>query len=358
MQSIRGSLGHLRVEWARQILYWWKHYNSLYLHEALVAPLIEIGASKTCLGRWSNVPPTISISYDHIVGDSWLTVLDTLRHEMAHQYVDQVIQPDNETAHGPAFRMACKRLRCSDKASGNSSTDHDLQKDIMERVRKVLSMVDSPNENEAQVAIHKVRKLLMKYNIDLVELDRTRKFVRRSIGSVKKRHASYELWLAYILNEHFFVETIWAESYVASKNKIGTVLEIYGTLANTEMALYVHDYLSNLLPTLWIEYKKKQKITSNKERHRYWSGILQGFCEKISNRHRKEKNEEGITEWYGDPKLLDFYQNFNPQVRVRRSRGVRQSDTFIAGIRTGQKVEIRSAIDGRENEFGGYLKDA
>ena len=355
---MRGSLGHLRVEWARQILYWWKYYNSLYLHEALIAPLIDIGDSKTYLGRWCCDPPVITISYDHIVRDSWLTVLDTLRHEMAHQYVDQVIRTDGETAHGPAFRMACKRLRCSDNSSGNISRESGLQTNVMERVRKVLSLVDSPNEHEAQAAIQKVRTLLMKYNIDLVELDRDRQFVRRSIGPVKRRHASYELWLAYILNEHFFVETIWAESYVASCNQIGTVLEIYGTIANTDMASYVHQYLSNLLPVLWDDYRKKEGIKSNKERQRYWSGVLQGFCEKLSSRDRKEKIErEGIALWHGDPKLLEFYHNFNPNVLVRRSGGVRQSDTFTAGIRTGQKVEIRSGIESRGNDFGGYLEN-
>jgi hypothetical protein len=358
---MRGSLGHLRVEWARQILYWWKYYNSLYLHEALIAPLIDVGDSKTYLGRWRCDPPVITISYDHIVRDSWLTVLDTLRHEMAHQYVDQVIRPDGETAHGPAFRMACKRLRCSDNSSRNISKDPGLQTNVMERVRKVLSLVDSPNEHEAQAAIQKVRMLLLKYNIDLVELDRERQFVRRSIGPIKRRHASFELWLAYILNEHFFVETIWAESYVAHRNQMGTVLEIYGTLANTDMASYVHDYLSNLLHVLWEDYRKKEGIETNKERQRYWSGVLQGFCEKMSNRDRKERSKGGdgrnIDVWNGDPQLLEFYHNFNPNVRVRRSGGVRQNGTYIAGMRTGQKVEIRSGIESRDNKFGGYLEN-
>ena len=356
MQSAAESLKHLRSAWARQILYWWKQYNSLYLREALVAPLIEISSSKSYMGRWRNDPPVITIAYDHILKDSWLSVLDTLRHEMAHQYVDQVIQPDGETAHGPAFRMACKRLRCSDRASAKSSTDFDSQKNIMERVRKVLSLTDSPNEYEAQAAIHKVRLLLLRYNIDLVELDQDRQFVRRSIGPVKRRHASFELWLAYILSEHFFVETIWAESYVASKNQLGTVLEIYGTTENTDMASYVHTYLINLLPVLWQDYRDRKGIKSNKERQRYWSGVLQGFCEKLSNREEKGKSLcEAIAEWNGDPALTKFFKDYNPNVKVRRSGGVWQNDTYIAGIRTGKKVEIRSGIGNNNDGFGGYL---
>ena len=142
---------------------------------------------------------------------------------------------------------------------------------------------------------------------------------------------------------------------------MGTVLEIYGTLANTDMASYVHDYLSNLLHVLWEDYRKKEGIETNKERQRYWSGVLQGFCEKMSNRDRKERSKGGdgrnIDVWNGDPQLLEFYHNFNPNVRVRRSGGVRQNGTYIAGMRTGQKVEIRSGIESRDNKFGGYLEN-
>ena len=62
MQSAAESLKHLRSAWARQILYWWKQYNSLYLREALVAPLIEISSSKSYMGRWRNDPPVITIA--------------------------------------------------------------------------------------------------------------------------------------------------------------------------------------------------------------------------------------------------------------------------------------------------------
>ena len=141
------------------------------------------------------------------------------------------------------------------------------------------------------------------------------------------------------------------------ENQLGTVLEIYGTTENTDMASYVHTYLINLLPVLWQDYRdRKKELNRIRKGNVIGSGVLQGFCEKLSNREEKEKSPcEVIAEWNGDPALTKFFKDYNPNVKVRRSGGVWQNDTYIAGIRTGKKVEIRSGIANNNDGFGGYL---
>ena len=39
--------------------------------------------------------------------EPWQVVIEVLRHEMAHQYVDEVLRIHDESAHGPAFRKVC-----------------------------------------------------------------------------------------------------------------------------------------------------------------------------------------------------------------------------------------------------------
>ena len=108
----------LRVAWTRKLVLWWQHYNAEYLQSALRIPLVEIVDARSFLGRWHGGERRLVIAVAHIEEDPWLDVLDTLRHEMAHQYVDDVLAISGEPPHGPAFRRACEKLRCSPRARG------------------------------------------------------------------------------------------------------------------------------------------------------------------------------------------------------------------------------------------------
>lgn len=350
----------IRVAWTRKLVLWWHHYNAEYLGQALRAPLIELVDSQAALGRWYGAQRRLVLAVSHIEHDPWLDVLDTLRHEMAHQYVDEVLEVDGETAHGPAFQRACHKLRCSPRARGADSRRPLEREDrLLRRLHKVLSLADSPNENEAEVAVQKARQMLLRYNLDVVSLDAERHYARRSLGLVKGRRASYELWLSLILQEFFFVETIWAESYIAARDRAGTVLEIYGTEANLNMAAYVYDYLTQLMGPLWETYRRAAGLDSNRERQRYWSGLLEGFYRKLRQRDEVERAQGGaLVAWKGDPQLRRYYEHVNPRIRVRYGRGVQPSDAYRAGLVEGGNVEIRRPIEPHGPAWGGFLERA
>ena len=111
-------------------------------------PLVEIVDARSFLGRWYGGERRYAvIAHSHIEEDPWLDVLDTLRHEMAHQYVDEVLAISGEPPHGPAFRRACEKLRCSPRARGVSATGKLTAEDrLLQRLRKVLSLAESPND--------------------------------------------------------------------------------------------------------------------------------------------------------------------------------------------------------------------
>jgi len=347
----------LRQTWGRKLLMWWRHYNEEYLAGALRLPVVEVVDSVAVLGRWHAAERRLAIAARHIERDPWLDVLDTLRHEMAHQYVGEVLKVDDETAHGEAFRRACQKLRCSPRASTASKRGAVADEDrLMQRLRKVLSLADSPNEHEAETAVQKARLLLLRYNIDIVALDAARQFSRRALGSIKGRRASYELWLALILQEYFFVETIWAETYIAARDRTGTVLEIYGTDANLDMAAYVYDYLTQLLPPLWNAYRSAQGLDSNRERQRYWAGVLEGFYHKLQDQDQHMHGEkEDLMRWKGDERLRQYYAHINPRVRVRYGRGVEPSEAYRAGLVDGRNVQIHRPVAAAANGIEGYI---
>jgi len=143
----------LQRSWVRKLYAWWRHYNEEYLDGALVLPLIELGGGGAVLGSWDTTHRRLRIAAGHIAADPWLRVMDTLRHEMAHQYVAEVLQAADEAPHGEAFRRACKKLRCQPAARAVGTSKRDAADQLLQRLQKVLSLTDSCNEHEAETAV-------------------------------------------------------------------------------------------------------------------------------------------------------------------------------------------------------------
>jgi hypothetical protein len=345
----------LHNQWNRQLYLWWHCYNREYLSEALRKPLIGIGDSEQQLGSWNGQRRMLMISRTHILEDPWHSVMDTLRHEMAHQYVDEVLKPAAERPHGPAFQAACRRLRCLPRPETIPKEPRQPEEEKIIRVlKKVLSLAGSPNEHEAQAAVQKARYLLTKYSIDLVNFDRERQFNSRCLGQVKRRRMSHELWLASILNEFFFVEVLWAESYDAQRGRSGSVLEIYGTTSNLEMAEYVYHYLLGLLDRLWKAYKAQNGIRLNRERQRYLAGVLEGFYRKLQEQENTLEKTHALV-WKGDPRLQTFYRYLNPRVQKRYWGGPSRTRTYEDGRLQGRRVTIQRPIAQKGTGLAGYL---
>lgn len=352
----------LERAWGRALYRWWEHTNREYLHGALRRPQIHLGDGEAHLGEWDPAQRRITISRQHIRRDPWTAVLDTLRHEMAHQFVWEVLGARDERPHGEAFRQACQRLRCDPRPTAAAHVAGDDEQRVVRLVRKLLSLGDSPNENEAQAAVNKAQRLLLEYNIDLVEADAARAFERRQLGRVKGRHPAWELWLAMILNEYFFVEVLWVRSYDAPRDREGTLLEIYGTATNLDMAEYVYDYLSQLLERLWDDYRTARGLTDNRERMRYFAGVLQGFHGKLGR--QRADLAEGAADvpatrdlvWQGDPQLQAWYRWHNPRIQTRQTGGVAASDAFRHGVEEGRRVSLRRPVTSADGR-GGLLTE-
>jgi hypothetical protein len=339
----------LKEAWVKRLRQWWHYYNLEYLNEALRPPVFRLGDGSGKLGHWESATRTLVVSADHIERHLWLAVMDTLRHEMAHQFADEVLRAEGEGPHGPAFREACGRLRCSPRATarqedldvGEGETEDDR---IVRRLKKLLSLAQSPSEHEAQAAVKKARLLLTRYNIDLVDLDRERRFDVLTVGDVKGRRTSYELWLASILSAFFFVEAIWVHSYDARRDRTGTVLQLFGTKHNLEMAAYVHDYLLRLLDRLWVDYRSHAGLTSNRERQRYFTGAMEGFYRKLDDQQETLVSEQALI-WKGDPELTRFRRYHLPRVTSASGGSAARTSAYRDGVAEGRRITLSRPVE-------------
>ena len=87
--------------------------------ETLRKPFFSLRDMQGKWGYWSGDNNEICLSRNLVLDHPWDTVCETLLHEMAHQFAEQVLGARNEPPHGPNFLKACHLLRANPKASGN-----------------------------------------------------------------------------------------------------------------------------------------------------------------------------------------------------------------------------------------------
>jgi hypothetical protein len=349
----------LQQTWVRRLAWHYNQFNYLYLRSRLSRPLVTLLDSSGLLGKWDATTRTIGISVFHILEHSWESVLDTLRHEMAHQYVHEVLGLPGAPPHGEPFREASKLLRCDPAAAASQGSlksldaSSDERDKVLGRIRDLLALATSPNEHEAASAMRMANKYLLKYNLDLAALEGERHYSYRYLGRSIGRVHEYQSTLGHILQEHFFVLVIWTFSYDPFRDVPGSILQVSGTPENIEVAEYVYNYVMNLTEPLWRAHRKLRE-SSGGTKLQYLAGLLRGLQAKLDLQRRELKDEHGLV-WVGDKGLTDYYEHLHPKTTSSSNWGASRSADFHAGMEDGRKLTIHRGIGSESRNRGKLL---
>jgi hypothetical protein len=320
----------------------------------LVPPVIVLSDSTTHLGRWHSGTRLLEISRTLVLDRPWLEVASVLEHEMAHQFVDEILHVRTETAHGETFRRVCAErgidARAAGKPSVASPTDPasagagaDPGADrVLERIRKLLALAGSPNQHEAEIAMRKAHELMLRHNIEATATRASHSYCIRHLGDPRKRGTRVESEVAGLLSEFFFVKVIRVPVYLPREGKSGLVYEIAGTHANVEMAGHVYAFLLATAERLWNENRHDARVRNGRDRLVYQSGVVGGFREKLLS-ERVDLKETGLV-WVGDRSLDGFYHARHPHITTRRHH-VRINSAHAAGREAGRTVVLHKPVE-------------
>ncbi|WP_437279997.1 DUF2786 domain-containing protein [Sorangium sp. So ce375] len=361
----------LEAALVRELMAAYQSLNYTHFRRKLRSASIELSDAASRLGRWISEARVIEISRPLVLTQPWGVVIEVLKHEMAHQYVHEVLGVRDEAAHGPAFREVCTRLGIDGTASGmpaaarspadpggaargdGGATEASVDARILDRIARLLALADSPNANEAQAAMSAAQRLMLKYNLDVAKARAARQYGFRHLGAPSGRVGETERIVGGILGKHFFVEAIWVPVYVPLEGKRGSVLEICGTPANLEMAAYVHAFLHHTAEQLWNEHKRVHGVRGNKDRRTYQAGVMLGFLEKL-NAERKVSVEQGLV-WVRDADLDGYYRTRHPHVQHLRHTGNQRTAAHAHGREAGRRIVLHRPMQGATGNRGMLL---
>jgi uncharacterized protein DUF2786/SprT-like family protein len=321
----------------------WDELAHTHFPRALRPPVITLADGAHRLGSWHRGHRTISVSREMIFGQPWGVVREVLKHEIAHQYVDEALRIHDETAHGPAFTRVCRDHGIDATAAGLPAGEPGGGPDpMLRRIMRLLALADSPNLHEAEAAMNEARRLMLVHNVDAAAAAATDGYGFRHVGPIKARSDASERILAGILGRHFFVSVIWVPSYVAAEARVGQVLELCGTRANLDVAAYVHGFLTDTAQRLWRTHKRASGIRSDRERRSFCAGVMAGFDEKLGEGERKSE-EQGLVR-HADAQRDAYLRRRYPRIKNRSSRASLRPESYEHGKTAGRQVEIRRPV--------------
>lgn len=315
--------------------------NLTFFKGALKRPVFALSDTTKRLGQFDADERTLELSTTLLTEHSWGVLVEVLKHEMAHQYVHEVLGEHDESAHGPAFRRVCAERGFDARAQGLPVAVSDApQSTILSKIAHLLSLAQSQNEHEAQAAMNAAQRLMLKHNLTEVRREHRDDYCFRHLGVPTGRVSEAERILANILLDYFFVDTIWIPVWRAKEGKRGSVLEVCGTPDNVELAHYVHSFLWHTADRLWREHRRGK---ARKDRRVFIAGVMAGFRDKLAGEQKMQK-EQGLI-WVGDPALRGYLKQRHPRVRYSHYATTERTAAHAAGRAAGAKIVLHKGVN-------------
>jgi predicted SprT family Zn-dependent metalloprotease len=331
----------LELELVRALNAEWRDLNWFLFGSLMRPPVLSLSDTPGVLGQWRRDTRELRIHRKMACEESWGVVEEVLKHEMAHQFVDEVLGKHDESAHGPAFRQVCEDRAIDPGAAGLPKAAAEAQTRVFERVSKLLALAGSANQHEAETAMAKAQELMRAHNVEAVRTRAERRYHFERLGTPTQRVHEPARWLARIVADHFFVEVIWVQVYLPHEGVRASVLEACGAPENLAIAAYVHGFLEHTAERLWREHKAQGRVRGQ-DRLRFITGVMRGFKEKLEGQQVEGKGKGLI--WVKDGDLQRHMGRRYPRTTKVHRVGTTKNAAFHAGRAAGQGIVLNKPM--------------
>ena len=228
---------------------------------------------------------------------------------------------------------------------------------IIDRIRKVMAMTSSPNENEAASAAQRAQELLALYNIDISEVNSAQ--AKEKSGNIQQEKFSSKTKARHTMLRGACARMYFCEYYFMRADG-GQMFNVFvGEPHNTTVAKLMSEYL---ISAVWKMAKQSAKQYPPSERSRYRNSFLNAaachIAQRIYERIEMSKKQQTVTSdgrnlpalasLYDQSanRIAKFYQDQGIRLRVGKSR---MKSTHAAGSMDGREAGNRVSLDPQLN---------
>ena len=188
---------------------------------------------------------------------------------------------------------------------------------LIEKIQKLISLADSPNENEAKAAMAKAQELMLKHNIDMRSVqNHDSEYVHETTDTFKREHPNMK-YINNLINEFFFVKV------VKSCRRGGSYFNYIGEKNNVDTALHTVNFLKATFDRLWKEYKAETGAGRG-SKSSFIYGLYKGLEAKLTEQRMAAEQQYGLV-LVDDPraeeKMREIFNNLRSGNRSRANLG-------------------------------------
>jgi hypothetical protein len=225
------------------------------------------------------------------------------------------------------------------------------KKQMIETIRKLMALGQSPEENEAIAAIAKAQELMSKFNISLTETEikqEVNQDVRQETFATKGYFSSWEKNLFYGLGKNYDCEGFFKK--VENTRTISVVF--MGLDSDIEILDFTLGYLMQAIDGLntkfvlgmrGAELKRSEKLN---KKNSYATGIVRNLLDRLAEIREKAQAKTGALISAKDAKVKDYQkaQGMKFKRHTSTTSFSHDNEAYLQGKEDGENIRFTKAV--------------
>lgn len=211
---------------------------------------------------------------------------------------------------------------------------------IVDKIRKLLALSTSSNEHEAALALENANKLLLKYNLEMSDIDEQVNLngIVEDVVAESGRIMTWKLQLITSLLDLNNCKII-ISSVIGAEKKLKAI----GRKCNIEVSMAMYDYVTQ---TMERKLKKEHVVNKFSFRIGFASAIRQKVNEILENRNKANIDPRCTALVIQEKALVrSFIKDKYKNLRASNSRcSVGDAGSYYSGMNAGSSVSLNSQI--------------
>jgi len=244
---------------------------------------------------------------------------------------------------------------------------------VIDKIKKILSLAESANENEAALASERAHELLERYNLSLAEVesqglkdaDSVKEESFTNVGSAAQ--VSFFSSLAHIFDCYPYIHTKSRQSKNGNWYRTRTTCVI-GHRQDIEVLSYTHEYLKKTVKKLYAEERdqwlqqfngrRPSKKYLNMHKQSYLRGfgdrvalrLIQARDERLSRNTEEARTTQALVHQRKDKVHQWIRKNMEDMQPGRPRRATVLYDGYEKGLEAGDSVHLQEGLDGEKSK--------
>ena len=216
--------------------------------------------------------------------------------------------------------------------------------DIRDKIKKLLALATSPNENEAKAALLKAKKLMMDHKISEAEVQglEEQELIHLQCDNVRWTTDSGEIWITSLVNL-IADNHLCSCSWFTPKGKRTHILYIHGLGTDVELCKSVIEYAVGFVRGR-IKIEQRRRVTSDPKAvaASYAKGFILGM-ELMYDEQKDEHPEWGLV--VSKPQEVDEHMKSLGERNVRTRKTEFDPLAYMVGQNDGRQFNAQRVLE-------------